>query len=968
VFDPSISRRCFVALAASASVSSAFGLDAMPIPATGGALSLAGDWRFRLDRDDAGQHREWHHKTLAGDDKIQLPGILQTQGFGDEITAETAFVAALPRDMAWYKRPEYARYTKPGQVKVPYLSQPVRHYLGVAWYEREIEIPANWSGQRVELFLERTRWETTVYLDGRKIGSCHSLVTPHAYDLGIVPAGRHRLSIRIDNRMIFPYRPDGHSVSDAEGGTWNGIVGRIELRPTPPVWLDDVQVFPDLKAQSAEVRVRIGNIGGRPGSGTLTIGTAHSRVSWQESGGETTMHINLRGTTPWSEFTPELVRIRVVLASNKGIHERTVSFGMREIKAVGKQIHLNGELLCLRATHDGGGFPLTGYPPTDIASWKRIFHICQELGMNGMRFHSWCPPEAAFDAADEMGFYLQPECGMWNAFERDGKMLALLNEETERLLKAYGNHPSMILLNATNEPAGSYNAQLPHWDRKWRAADPRRLYADGTGRPAAPDINQTYACDYLVMNRPPASRAPGRGPAGWFGGDYEEGLHEVPVPVIGHETGQWCAYPNFDVIGKFSGYMVPGNYEIWRDAAKENGILNKNRELAHASGRFQLACYKEEIEANLRTPSYSGYELLDLHDYLGQGGALIGVLDPFWESKGYATPAEYRQFNSATVLLARLKERVLTAADTLRTQVEIAHYGPKPLANARPVWKIVADSGRVMASGQWEARSVPRGKNQFLGDISVDLSPLPAPARYKLVVELKGEVEARNEWNFWLYPKELRLPAPSNVIVTHDWQKAEKELAHGGRVLFQPDPNLLSSDTPKMSTVPIFWNRLMNPEGAWMLGLLCTEKHPALAEFPTDAHCDWQWIDIVHDAPAIRLNQISAEIDPIVQPIDDWNRSWKLGLLFECRVGAGTLMVCSIDLDADRPGTESLRQSIVNYMSGSLFSPAAKVEVDKLRAVFHPGGPNDHPQMSPDQFRSPDLDDPGQILGTPRPL
>jgi hypothetical protein len=965
VFDPLISRRNFVALAASASVSSAFGLRALPIPAGEGAVSLAGAWSFCLDRDDVGQNQDWQLRALRGNDRIQLPGILQTQGFGDEITAETAFVAALPRDMAWYNKPEYAKYTKSGQVKIPYLSQPVRHYLGVAWYGREIEIPSSWSGQRVELFLERTRWETTVFLDGRKVGSCHSLVTAHAYDLGVIPMGRHQLSIRIDNRMIFPYRPDGHSVSDAEGGTWNGIVGRIELRPTPPVWLDDVQVFPDLKTQSAEVRVRIGNIGGEPGCGTLTVGAVHTNVTWRETGGETTVRIDLHSATPWSEFTPALERTRAVLFTSKGTHERTISFGMREIKAVGKQIYLNGELLHLRATHDGGGFPLTGYPPTDIVSWKRIFGICKEWGMNGMRFHSWCPPEAAFEAADETGFYLQPDCGMWNAFERDGKMLALLNEETERLLKAYGNHPSMILLNATNEPADQYNVQLPHWDRKWRAADPRRLYADGTGRPAAPDAKQTYACDYLVTNRPAASHAPGRGPAGWFGGNYEEGLHDVPVPVIGHETGQWCAYPNFDVIGKFAGYMVPGNYEIWRDAAKENGLLKNNRELAHASGRFQLACYKEEIEASLRTPSYSGYELLDLHDYLGQGGALIGVLDAFWESKGYTTPEEYRQFNSATVLLARLEDRVLTTADTLRAQVEMAHYGPKPLANARPVWKIVAADGTVVAAGQWEARSFPRGKNQFLGNISVDISQLSAPARYKLVVELQGEIEARNEWNFWLYPKTLRQLAPSNVVVAHDWEEAEKELAHGGRVLFLPDPDHLPSDTPKMSTVPIFWNRLMNPEGAWMLGILCAERHPALAGFPTETHCDWQWIDVAHEASAIRVNQISADIDPIVQPIDDWNRSWKLGLLFECRVGAGTLMVCSIDLDADRPGTESLRQSILSYMSGSLFRPTANIEAARLSAVFHVGGPNGNSQVFPDRLSSPDIEDPGQIHGTP---
>lgn len=959
----SISRRSFVALAASASVTSAFGLEALPVPPAEGALSLAGGWKFRLDRDDLGQQQKWYAQTLAGEERIQLPGILQLQGFGDEITAETKFVAGLPRDMAWYKRPEYADYTHAGQVKVPYLSQPVRHYLGVAWYERVLEIPANWQGQRVELFLERTRWETTVYLDGQKIGSCHSLVAPHLYDLGVIASGRHRVSVRIDNRMIFPYRPDGHSVSDAEGGTWNGIVGRIELRPTPVVWLEDVQVYPDLATRSAEVRVRIGNRSGQAGTGTLTVGQVRTQASWQEAGGTATARIDLSHATPWSEFTPALERVRVTLNSSAGMHARNVSFGLRTIKAVGKQIYLNGELFNLRATHDGGGFPLTGYPPTDVASWQRIFAICKEWGMNGMRFHSWCPPQAAFEAADELGFYLQPDCGMWNAFDRDEKMLALLEEETERLLQAYGNHPSMIMLNASNEPAGQYSAQLPKWDRKWRAADPRRLYADGTGRPAAPDAQRGYAADYLVTNRPPAGHAPGRGPSGWFGGDYEKELQPVPVPVVGHESGQWCAYPNFDVIAKFTGYLKPGNYEIWRDQARKNGLLEKNHELAHASGRFQLACYKEEIEASLRTPSYNGFELLDLHDYLGQGGALIGVLDAFWESKGYARPEEYRQFNGPTVPLARLMDRVMTTDSMLNVQVEMAHFGPKPLAGARPAWKIVARNGKQVAAGKWEPRSIVRGKNIVLGEIKVSLASMPAPACYQLVVELEGEATVRNQWNFWLYPKAAHPSLAANVVVTHDWLQAEQALAQGGRVLYLPDGAGLPRETPKMPTAPIFWNRLMNPEGSWMLGLLCAADHPALAEFPTEAHCDWQWMDLAHHAPAIRMETISAAIDPIVQPIDDWNRNWKLGLLFECKVGAGQLMVCSIDLNADRPGAESLRQSVLRYMSGPRFAPAVAVEAARLRSALYEGLSAPHAPAAHGQQASPDLEDPTRVQG-----
>jgi beta-galactosidase/beta-glucuronidase len=359
----------------------------------------------------------------------------------------------------------------------------VRHYLGVAWYQREIEIPAEWKGKRVALTLERTRWQTDIYVDDKLIGSNRSLVAPHEFDLGILSTGRHRLSIRIDNRMLQPaYRPDGHSVSDAEGSTWNGIVGRIELSATSPVWIDDAQVYPNVAGRSAQIRVTIGNITGQSGSGMLRAGNVSVPVRWSEHGGQAMIEVPLPDAKPWSEFGPALQRLSVALSGPQADDRRELTFGLREIKADGGSILLNGELFHLRATHDGGGFPLTGYPATDVATWKGIIGICKEWGLNGMRFHSWCPAEAAFTAADEMGFYLQPECGMWNSFDPGRKMLDLLNEETAALLKAYGNHPSFVMLGATNEPAGRYKEQLPEWDKKWRDADPRRLYSDGTGR------------------------------------------------------------------------------------------------------------------------------------------------------------------------------------------------------------------------------------------------------------------------------------------------------------------------------------------------------------------------------------------------------------------------------------------------------------------------------------------------------
>ena len=986
-----LSRRKFIALTGATAAHAA--LYAGPTPATpprGGVESLAGQWRFSLDRDDVGVKESWFSRDLSATTRIMLPGILQTQGYGDDITAETQFIAALPRDMAWYKRPQYAAYAKPGHVEVPYLSQPIKHYLGVAWYQRDIVIPETWSGKRFGLMLERTRWQTTAYLDDKEIGTCHSLVAPHEYELGMTVPGKHRLSIRIDNRMILPYRFDGHSVSDAEGGTWNGIVGRIELIPTSPVWIDDAQVFPNVANKSAQIKVRIGNATGNAGSGTLSVGATSVAVNWDATGGDATIDVPLPTATPWSEFTPVLQHLTVKLAGTPADDRREVTFGLREIKSEGKHILLNGELFNLRATHDGGGFPLTGYPATDVATWKRIIAICKNWGLNGIRFHSWCPPEAAFTAADELGFYFQPECGMWNSFDADGKMLAILNDETARLLKAYGNHPSLVLLNATNEPAGNYQQQLPLWDKKWRDADPRRLYGDGTGRPAGPGFARPSAPGQPT----PPPRAPftytagfnvtgGRGARGWFGSDYEDTLRNFPIPVIGHEVGQWCAYPDFDVIKKFSSpattfagapepvkvpYMIPGNYEIMRDSAEAHGLLGKNKEFAHASGRFQVACYKEEIEASLRTPSYSGFEILDLHDYLGQGGALIGMLDAFWESKGYATAAEFRKWNNATVPLARFKDRVYTSGGKFSADVEVAHFGAAPLAGATSRWSVVDTAGKAVASGSWDMQAIPRGKGTALGKVSVDLSKLHAPAQYKLIVELhSGAATFKNDWNFWLYPATVEAAVPASILMTSSWPEAETRLAAGGRVLFLPKGADLDSSDPKVSTLPIFWNHLMNPNGTTMLGFWNDTKHPALAGFPTESNCDWQWVDITGNTRALNVDTLPKALQPIVQPIDDWNRNLKLALLYECRVGTGKLMVCGIDLEASRPGTPSLRRSILDYMASARFEPAVAVTVADLRAHWFSLDPNhvDPGASKPAAPTSPDLVDPGQIQRKP---
>src|SRR6266545_1693059 len=245
---------------------------------------LDGTWRFALDRADVGVRQQWFYRDLP--ERIKLPGVLQAQDYGDEISTQTPWVLSL-YDRFWYLREDYKQYIKPGSIKVPFLSQPPRHYLGPAWYQREILIPQAWLGRRVVLTLERPHWGTTVWIDGQMIGTDKSLVAPQVYELNTISPGRHRLTIRVDNRLLMPYRPDAHSVSDSLGGSWNGIVGRIEPTTTGRVWIDDAQVFPDLAQKKMLIKVRIGNQTGRAGAGTLTaiwpdIGVVP--VNWDELG------------------------------------------------------------------------------------------------------------------------------------------------------------------------------------------------------------------------------------------------------------------------------------------------------------------------------------------------------------------------------------------------------------------------------------------------------------------------------------------------------------------------------------------------------------------------------------------------------------------------------------------------------------------------------------------------------------
>lgn len=850
-------------------------------------ISLAGEWRFAI----ADRPFPAHAETLSG--KIHLPGTINEAGLG-------------PSNQ------------KPATLEGPYRKF---DYAGPAFYQRDIEIPAAWDKKRITLFLERCRWVTQVWIDQQSAGTRDSLVAPHVYDFGTtLKPGRHRLTICVDNSVKLQL---GRFVSALFGGTWgnmNGIIGRIELSATPPVWIDDIQVYPDLAKRVAVARVRIGNATGLPGQGSLQVGKVQQTISWGAEGGEATIAVDMSQAKWWDEFSPELHALTVRL----GDDERTVHFGMREFSTQGTQFSLNHRTIYLRGTLECSVWPLTGYPPTDVPAWQRIYRIIKSYGLNHMRFHSWCPPDAAFTAADREGILLQVEAPQANVpVGVDPARDAFIEAELKRIVETYGNHPSFCLLAPGNEFGGK-DEILQRWIEMLKHLDPRHLYS------SAANAQKSESRQFTVTN----------GGRGILGPGTDRTLRDIVAkdtrPTIGHEIGQWMYYPNVDEIKKWTGVMTLRNIEMIRDRLAEQHQLALAPEYYRASGKFATLLYKEEIEMLLRTPGYGGFALLDLHDYPTQGTALVGPLDGFWDNKGFITPEEFRRFCASTVPLLRMPKRTYTRAERYRAMVDLAHYGPDDLGAVRLTWVIHDQKGKVVDQGALQPQHVSTGRLTSFGALNASLATAEVPGKLTVTVAAEGRPFV-NDWDFWVYPAEASTrPATDAVTVCDRWEEAAAKLAGGRKVVLLAGKICSKSSMPSRY-VPVFWSPIwLANQRPNTMGLLCDPAHPFFGRFPTETHTNWQWYHLMEHARLFILDQTPASYRPIVQVIDNFERSHRLGLVFEARVGEGKLLVCGIDPGA-APEDAAARQlftSLYAYVDSPAFNPAQELSAGLLARLF----------------------------------
>lgn len=932
-------------------------------------ISLAGRWHFAIDRKDKGIQEKWFEKTL--DDVVYLPGSMLENNKGDKVSLTTKWTASI-YDSSWYFNPQLAKYRSPDNLMFPFWLTPALHYVGAAWYQKEVNIPVSWSGKHINLFLERCHTETTVWIDNKSAGVENSLVAPHAYNLSKeLNPGRHIITIRIDNRLkAINVGQDSHSVTDQTQGNWNGIIGRMELQTTASDYIDDVQLYPDITQKMVTVKMALNN-NDKAGIKQIVLSAqsfnapVHQKIkalsiSTPQVINDTLIIQYPMGSHPllWSEFHPALYKLRIAIRWKNGeTQEKDATFGMRSFTVQGKQFNINGHTTFLRGTVENCVFPLTGYPPMQEKDWERIFRIAKSYGLNHMRFHSYCPPEAAFQAADIVGFYLQPEGPSWanhGSSLGDGKPIdQYIFDETDRMEKYYGNHPSYCMLAYGNEPRGSHQvAYLTRFIHYWENKDSRRVY---TGASVAMSWPIVPANQYMIKsgarglawNHQPESNS-----------DYSKAIEAFHVPYVAHELGQWCAFPDFKEIKLYTGLYKAKNFEMFQNILNDQGMEDEAENFLMASGKLQVLCYKNEIEKSLRTPMNGGFQMLSLTDYPGQGTALVGVLNAFWKEKGYVDATAFSHFCNSTVPLLRTGSFVYTNQQTFKGEAEIYHYGEEDLKNATIYWHIKNIDGKILQEGNFN-KDIIAGKNTVAGNIHFDLSSISKAEQLKIEIGIKGTTYS-NDWNIWVFPAKHTDIDTSKIYYTTKLDNKTKNILNaGGKVFLNIAGEVVKGKEVVQTFLPVFWNTSwfkMRPPHT--LGFVLDPHDAAFTDFPTSYHSDLQWWQPVNNAQVMHLENFPSGFRPLVQPVDTWFLNRRLASVFEAKVGKGKIIVSSLNIPSDtttiNPAGRQLLYSLEKYMLSGKFDPKYQINISLIEGLLTEPSKyifQSYSNQSPDELR-----------------
>ena len=897
------------------------------VPVVAKSIDLAGEWKLALDPGDT--MLSSGPETLSFNDRIRLPGTTAEQRKG------TPFEIALNLEKPAMQH-LFQRYP----------------YLGAAWYQRQVEVPDDWAGKDAILSLERVLWESRVWVNGRPAGApCLSLCTPHRHRVGhLLKPGVNTITLRIDNREMVKIGTIGHAYTEETQTIWNGVIGRLQLDLIPQSHLSRPRItaLPDgtmrlvvrgghrgeiLRNARIEVLVRGGGREEVFRSGGLVIGE-----------GEFSQALEFQHPSPalWSEFNPVTYEAEVRLTDEHAVllDKRLERFGFRKFAVKGRQFYNNGQAVFLRGNLECAIFPATGHPDAEGAQWEKIYTLAKAHGLNHLRFHSWCPPEIAFDLADRYGIFLQVELPNWTfRMGQDPACDRFFRDEGERILSEYANHPSLVMFSLGNELLGD-TAAMDDLVKHFRAIEPELLFTSTSYSFSPRGLRPGAADDYFISQETASGWVRGQGflnsMAPNTDTDYVAGLSSMSIPLITHEVGQYVVYPDLSTLPKYESTPLRATaLEAIRADLMAKQRLDEAARYTRDSGKLAALLYKEDMERALRTPGLAGIQLLQLQDFPGQSTATVGLLDAFWDSKGLISPEDFSRFAGPAVPLARIGKMVWENSETFTAKLEIANFGRHALRDARVFWSLSDERGRLIGGSSERVAEIPIGNGIQLGRISQSLRSVDRPSVLTLAVGIEG-TSIRNSWNVWVYPEDAGEAAGGILILESPGPSLTEALAAGRNVLLVPPKAALRSAIDARF-IPVFWSPLHFPDQPGTLGATIDADHPVFTDFPTDTYTQWQWWELFATSYAMDLDCLREKPSMPLRFIDKYNRNALPAAIWEARVGPGKLLVCTLDITTDsrhRLAARQLRRSIVSYMKSDRFSPRVEIESPQLASLF----------------------------------
>lgn len=910
-------------------------------------INLDGSWSFALDSLDIGENEKWYNADLP--EFIYLPGTTDTnkKGVVNKNYSETTHLSR-----------EYK-------------------YIGKAWYQKEISIPNEWEGQSHFLILERTK-PTKIWINDEYIGSSSNISTSQTYDLtSVLTPGNHKVTIMVDNGGSIPHQiiNSSHAYSENTQTNWNGIIGSLFIKSVSNVNIKNIIITPDSYSKSANVVMKINNSHDVKGLVELVLDieslNSHNpfKVTKEKKCRITDDTISYYLSLPdsaelWDEFNPVSYKLTATIKGEGFLNSETTYFGLRDFGSNGTQFKINDKITFLRGKHDACVFPLTGHVAMDVDSWRSYFKTAKSYGINYYRFHSWCPPEACFIAADIEGVYLQPELPFWGSIKRTDKdLIKFLSNEGVNILNEYRNHPSFVMFSLGNELSGDDEVMIDIVTLL-NEIDDTKLFSTGSnnylGFKGSPDIDDFFTTCRVGSEKEKSFNTHTRGSFSFVdaydGGyinhtypnsimNFDEAVNSYNKPIIGHETGQFQIYPNYDEISKYKGVLKPRNFEVFKNRLKKSNMEHMSNKFFNASGKLSTLLYRADIEMALRTPGFGGFQLLDLQDYPGQGSAFVGILDAFMESKGLIEPNKWREFCTDVVPLFITEKFSYKAGEILLGTIKVANYSSGKINANLLNWDLKDEQGNILNAGKYPL-NLDQGKLSTIGNISSNLHSIQEAQKITLTLEISN-TNYRNTYSFWIYPEELDFSSFSDIIIVDELDlEAIDNLENGASILLFPNHEGIKDKSVGGLFQTDYWNYRMfktisenrnKPVSPGTLGIYTDPKHQLFHYFPTDFHTNWQWFSILKNSRPFILDDTPQNYMPIVQVIDNFERNHKLGLIYEFKIKNGRLLICMSDLlkITEKPEANQLLYSMLYYMNSEAFQPEYEVTGEQIFSLLN---------------------------------